>query len=324
MVGTQGEVEFAVLDVETTGFAPRQDRIVEIAIIRLGADGRRLGAYTTLLDPGRDVGPTHVHGISATDVCAAPRFGDVLGDIAAMLQGAIVVGHNVQFDLGFLHAEVARVGQALPPLASLCTLGLAQRFAAELPRRRLQDCCDDAGIELVGAHSALGNATATAALLLAYLARARAAGLHALEDLGCAQAPVPAAAWPAWARSGQVVVRAPSSTRRPEEGVMHRLLRRLAMPPDASAGAQAYLEVLERVLEDRQVTEAEAETLYEVARIWHLGPDEVRRAHRQHLRALVDAALTDGQISTAPRPIGSPACGRSTARPRSRAAWWRS
>ncbi len=289
------EVVFAVLDVETTGFAARTDRIVEIAVIRLGADGRRLGAYATLLDPGRDVGPTHVHGISATDVLAAPRFGDVLGDLAEMLRGAIVVGHNVQFDLGFLRAEAERAGHALPALASLCTLALGRRFAGDLPRRRLRDCCEDAGIDLVDAHSALGDASATAELLLTYLARARGVGITSLGELGC-EAPVPADAWPAWTPCGRAVRRT-TSTPPAEDGVIHRLLRRLAMAPDVDAGVQAYLEVLGRVLEDRQVTDAEAEALYAVARIWNLGPEEVRRAHRLYLRALVDAALTDGRIS---------------------------
>lgn len=292
------EVVFAVLDVETTGFAPRTDRIVEIAVIRLGADGRRLGEYVTLLDPGRDVGPTHVHGISATDVRAAPRFGDVLGDLAAMLRGAIVVGHNLKFDLGFLHAEAERAGRALPALPALCTLALGRRFAGDLPRRRLRDCCEDAGIELVDAHSALGDANATAALLLAYLARARGVGITSLGELGCEASPVPAAAWPAWVPCGRAARRT-TSVAPTEDGVIHRLLRRLAIAPDVDAGVSAYLEVLERVLEDRQVTDAEAEALYEVARIWNLGPDEVRRAHRRYLRALVDAALTDGRISSA-------------------------
>ncbi len=289
------EVVFAVLDVETTGFAARTDRIVEIAVIRLGADGRRLGEYATLLDPGRDVGPTHVHGITATDVLAAPRFGDVLGDLADMLRGAIVVGHNVQFDLGFLRAEAERAGHALPALASLCTLALGRRFAGDLPRRRLRDCCEDAGIDLVDAHSALGDASATAELLLTYLARARGVGITSLGELGC-EAPAPAAAWPAWAPCGRAARR--TTTVAPaEDGVMHRLLRRLAMAPDVDAGVTAYLEVLERALEDRKVTDAEAETLYEVARIWNLGPEVVLRAHRRYLRALVDAALTDGRIS---------------------------
>ncbi|MEI6503461.1 MAG: exonuclease domain-containing protein, partial [Armatimonadota bacterium] len=72
------EYEVAVVDVETTGFAAQHtDRIVEIAIVRLSSGGDTLDEFETLVNPQRDVGPTHIHGISAHDVLDAPTFAEI-------------------------------------------------------------------------------------------------------------------------------------------------------------------------------------------------------------------------------------------------------
>jgi len=70
------ETDLAVLDVETTGLWPqRHDRVSEIAVVRLRAGGRLTEKYVTLLNPGRDLGPTQIHGITARDIIDAPQFG---------------------------------------------------------------------------------------------------------------------------------------------------------------------------------------------------------------------------------------------------------
>ncbi len=55
---------FAVVDVETTGFVPEEERIVEVGVVVLDRAGREAGSFCTLVDPGRDPGPTHIHGIT--------------------------------------------------------------------------------------------------------------------------------------------------------------------------------------------------------------------------------------------------------------------
>ncbi|MBK9697231.1 MAG: 3'-5' exonuclease [Propionibacteriaceae bacterium] len=64
---------YTVIDLETTGLSPRQhDRIVEIAAVYVSENGQIEGEWTTLVNPGRDVGPTNLHGIAAKDVLDAP------------------------------------------------------------------------------------------------------------------------------------------------------------------------------------------------------------------------------------------------------------
>jgi DNA polymerase III epsilon subunit-like protein len=90
-------VEYAVLDVETTGLAARRyDRVIEVAVVRLSPTGSVTGRYVTLINPNRDVGPTDCHGITASDLTHAPRFEcvpepDTLVLLAAGLAGLAVM-----------------------------------------------------------------------------------------------------------------------------------------------------------------------------------------------------------------------------------------
>jgi DNA polymerase III epsilon subunit-like protein len=159
---------FAVVDVETTGFLPEAERIVEVAVVELDPSGHEVGACCTLLDPGCDPGPTHVHGITAAMLDGAPTFGQLAPYLAGLLSGRVVVGHNVdRFDLAFLRAEFARTGHpdAMPAvLPTVDTLVLAQVHLGLYGKARLVDCCDHFGLTWVDHHSALGDARVTAAL----------------------------------------------------------------------------------------------------------------------------------------------------------------
>src|ERR1700722_7974419 len=88
---------FAVVDVETTGLFPARDRVVEVAVVHLDPDARVTGAFSTLIDPRRDVGPTHVHGIRASDVTGAPTFPVAAETIRRLLAGRVFVAHNARF-----------------------------------------------------------------------------------------------------------------------------------------------------------------------------------------------------------------------------------
>lgn len=162
---------YAVLDLETTGFSPAGgDRIVEIGIVDLGVGGESEREWTTLVNPQRAVGATRVHHITAHDVADAPTMAELASELIELLRGRVVVAHNAAFDVPFLTAELARVGVPLAParVPQLCTMRLSSYFLTTRTRR-LEDCCQAAGISLVDAHSALGDARATARLLVHYM-----------------------------------------------------------------------------------------------------------------------------------------------------------
>ncbi|GAA3164008.1 hypothetical protein GCM10010531_15210 [Blastococcus jejuensis] len=293
-----GTTPFAVLDVETTGFSPRlHDRVVEIAIVRTAPDGTVEETWSTLLNPQRDLGATHVHGIRGADVLEAPRFLDVAGDVADRLDGAIVVAHNARFDLGFVSSEFTRLGASPPTWPALCTLALSYRLGA-LGGGRLADCLAAESLNHAGEHTALGDATATAGLLAAYLRRAP--GGSSLTDLGCVPEGWPEPAdWSVWPIGGPTRPR--SSRPRPGASPLINLIRHLpAHDIDAAthpADTAAYLDVLSRALEDRRLNAAEMQALAETARTWGLSRQDVHRAHTNYLEALALTALADGVVT---------------------------
>lgn len=162
---------FAVVDVETTGFSATAERIVEIAVVVVDPDGTEVEAFCTVLDPGRDPGPTHIHGITPEMVDGAPVFGDIHQYIANLLTGRVLVGHNVaRFDLGFLEEECRRLGgddlvPAEPPTI-IDTLSIARDLLGMYGKASLLDCCDHFGLTWDDHHSALGDARITSELLV--------------------------------------------------------------------------------------------------------------------------------------------------------------
>jgi DNA polymerase III epsilon subunit family exonuclease len=193
---------FAVLDFETTGVGPT-DRIVEIGLVRFSGDGSFFDEWATLINPGRDLGATRVHGVlSFQDVRHAPRFEDIAGDLIQRLRGNVLVAHNLQFEERFLRYEFGHLGLRLPPQPGVCTLRLGCSLGAS--SRRLDELCRQFGVPLRNMHSALADARATAQLLFVYTVALRALGRAALELIGCPTPHPDAATWPQVPRTGQV------------------------------------------------------------------------------------------------------------------------
>jgi len=157
-------VGYAVVDVEATGFSSRRHRIVELAVVQLDGRRRVQGEFCTLVDPEGPVGPTHIHGIEAVDVRPAPRFGQIAGQVLALLRGRVLVGHNVGCDRAFLAAEFARIGVGLPAVPQVCTMRLAERCLPGIAGLSLRACAAAAGVPEWTLHTALGDARAAGEL----------------------------------------------------------------------------------------------------------------------------------------------------------------
>jgi DNA polymerase-3 subunit epsilon len=285
-----------VIDVETTGFSPlRGDRIVEIAVVRLSAD--ETTEYVTLVNPLRDMGPTHIHGLTDDDVADAPMFQEIVGDLLELLDGAVMVAHNVRFDQEFISTEFSSAGVFLPAVPSLCTLELAYRLQPGLLNHRLATCCASLGVSYQATHSALGDARAEAELLRRYLHRAESEGLT-LEALGCSGA-FPAKAWPHLEPSGR-------RTERSHEGLgvqLPYLAQVVASRGSVTSSEKTatYVDLLDRVLEDGKVTDDEAHLLGTTAERWGLSMADIVSAHHAYLESLVAAAVRDGKLTSAER-----------------------
>lgn len=182
---------FAVVDVETTGFSPERDRVVEVAVVLVDASGTVESEFATLVDPARDPGPTHVHGITEEMVAGAPAYASVHPYLAHLFSGRVVVGHNiVRFDLPFLAAEAARAGSVVPvqDLVTIDTLQVARDHLGLYGRATLPACCARYGLTWGDHHSALGDCLVTVELLAAVRDEVGDAALGVTEVLGAARA----------------------------------------------------------------------------------------------------------------------------------------
>ena len=305
--GFEVEAPFAVVTIATTGFSPANgDRIVEIAIARVDASGRVCDEYATLVDPGRDVGPVFVHGISNSEVRGAPTFADIAGEILDRIDGAVVVLHDGAFVERFLEAEFARVGVQLPLTPALCSWWLARR-TLRTPDHTLRTLARHAGRTTLDTTAALGAARTVAALLPQMLAvhgqpPRYLCGLRPMPELDVVLEP----------RARPVEVR--EST----DGWMASLLARRRLPAAGTgeADAQRYLDTVTEALGDGRLLGGEAQTLVRLGGSAGLGAAQIEGLHSrllEHLRAaaLTDAILTTGQIRqlrTAAAALGLPTC----------------
>ena len=159
------------LDLETTGFNPREDRVVQFALVGSDSDGSHLN-LNSLVDPGCRIPSesSKVHGIFNDDVRGAGSFEEHVDSMSNLMDGAVIVGHNVlAFDWRFVEMECIRIGRETPvPLAIVDTLVLARSF--DVPgRHNLGMLCKRFGIGLERSHSADADAGATLLLLWKFM-----------------------------------------------------------------------------------------------------------------------------------------------------------
>jgi DNA polymerase-3 subunit epsilon len=165
------EIEIVVFDTETTGLQPEAgDRIVSLAGVRVRAGDVRPGeVFDALVRPPRPIpaASTRFHGITDDMVASAPTIDVVLPAFLRFAGTAVLVGHELAFDLAFLDREARRLG--LPVLAAT-HLVLDTRALSRLVHGRNADHSIEAvarrlGVAVTGRHSALGDALTTAEVL---------------------------------------------------------------------------------------------------------------------------------------------------------------
>jgi len=186
------ELEFVIVDVETTGWLPDQASITEIGAVRVSG-GRVRAEFCTLVNPGRAIPAdiTALTGITDAMVGQAPLIGAVLPRFLAFARGCVLTAHNAAFDIGFLSAACVACGVGWPDFPVLDTVTLARLVlgAAEVPDCKLRTLADFLGAGTVPCHRALSDAMATAEVLQALLRRLAAAGVRTLAELSAPASP---------------------------------------------------------------------------------------------------------------------------------------
>lgn len=178
-------VPFCILDLETTGGSAATCEITEIGAVRY-VGGELDGTFQTLVDPGTPIPPfiTVLTGISHSMVVGAPRIEEALPSLIEFIGDAVVVGHNVRFDLGFLDAAARRLGYGRVGSRSVDTVALARRLLrSEVRNLKLSTLAAHFRSPVTPNHRALEDAKATAHVFFGLLERAGAIGVTHLDDL---------------------------------------------------------------------------------------------------------------------------------------------
>lgn len=162
---------FAVVDLETTGFDPRKDRIVQMAAVVVNGTGEVVDEWDTVVRPESpeqyEHGAEHVHGISREMVENGMPLRQALTRIWSITDGKVLTAHNARFDVSFLEAESERVGMGRQVTRYLDTLALARSADKEKQRKHsLEALCEHYGVERERAHEAMSDARATAQILM--------------------------------------------------------------------------------------------------------------------------------------------------------------
>ncbi|GAB5518270.1 MAG: DEDD exonuclease domain-containing protein [Rhodothermales bacterium] len=163
---------FVVVDTETTGTVADEDRVIEIAGVKV-VNGQEVERFSQLINPGRSIPRriTALTGISTALVYDAPPAEEVMPAFMAFLADAVFVAHNAPFDVRMVNSELLRLGRPVLDNPILCTLRLARRLLKGLRSKGLSSLADFYGLHIEARHRALGDAEATAYVLNKFLSQ---------------------------------------------------------------------------------------------------------------------------------------------------------
>jgi DNA polymerase-3 subunit epsilon len=164
--------EFVALDTETNGYGGDLCEMTEVGAVLVGG-GELHETYDSLVRVERPLprGIQRFTGITQGMVDGAPPPEEVLPEIAALLEGRILVAHNARFDVGVLRQAFERAGLDWPKPPVVCTVALARRFAPLVRKRGLASLAGSLGIEVDEVHRALPDALTCARVFCALFPR---------------------------------------------------------------------------------------------------------------------------------------------------------
>jgi ATP-dependent DNA helicase DinG len=179
-------MKYAVLDFETTGLSATKDEIIQAGLAVIDDAGAVCSSFSSFVRPERPIPDdiTALTGITEEDVRDAPGLEDVLARIVPLLQDAVLVGHNIEFDAGFLQAALDRCGYLPYSGRMIDTAKLARIAYPSLPSYQLTALSQTFGIGHDRPHQAYSDALATAELLRIVTDKLRSLPLLALQRVG--------------------------------------------------------------------------------------------------------------------------------------------
>ncbi|MEX1307518.1 MAG: PolC-type DNA polymerase III [Eubacteriales bacterium] len=175
--------EFVVADIETTGFSPVAERIIEIGAVKV-KDGKLGETFSMFVDPGKPIPLeiTRLTGISPDMVQGAPAQEAAIQAFKAFAGDACIEANNADFDMSFFRSTGARYGVYFTENPVLDTLGLSRCLLPNNRNHKLSTVAKHFGIPL-NHHRALNDATATAEILVRFLDMMKEKGIDSTAHI---------------------------------------------------------------------------------------------------------------------------------------------
>lgn len=174
---------FVVFDLETTGFSPTRNRIIEIGAVKV-ENGKITDRFSTFVNPGVPIPPriTEVTSIEDSMVADAPGIETVLPEFLAFCQGCVLVAHNADFDYSFICKKGIEQGLDTE-FTVVDTVGIARVLFPHLARYTLDNVAKVLKISLVNHHRAVEDAEATAEIFEKMIQHLEKQGICDLDAL---------------------------------------------------------------------------------------------------------------------------------------------
>ena len=175
--------EFVVFDLETTGFSPKENRIIEIGAVKV-IDGKIVDNYSTFVNPKVPI-PYQIEkltGINDKMVADARTIDEILPEFLQFCEGCVMVAHNSDFDMSFIDANAKRLGYETG-FTVLDTVALARLLMPKLGNFKLNNVAKHLGISLENHHRAVDDAAATANIFVNFIDKLKDKEVYKLDQI---------------------------------------------------------------------------------------------------------------------------------------------
>ena len=181
--GQSLDTTYCVLDLETTGFSPRLEKITEIGVMKY-QDGKVIDKFSCFVNPEKSIPPrvVEVTGITDDMVRNAETIDKVFPKLLEFIKDSVLVAHNAEFDVGFLRHVAKELGYEFD-FTYLDTLSLAYELFPEYKTYKLGRIAKNLGIKVDVAHRALDDVDTTVKVFKVMLDMLKERGVNTLEDI---------------------------------------------------------------------------------------------------------------------------------------------
>ncbi len=281
---------FCIVDVQTTGLeAQGEDRMIELALVKLDDGLRVVKAIDTLIHPGFDIGSRVIDGIRASHLSQAPDFPEIMPGILNLMNDSVIVGQDVNFFMRFFTAALVRNSIRLADFKTLDIFQEAVKISEDYAVRSLDSLAELTRVETKRRRGSLGRANTVADIFRALASKNKEhyLGLGPI-DYGFPDLPMTGEYYPRSAANLSVEF-APN--------YLEYLIGKLPSKPAGELEVNRYIHFVDRCLSDGTVQSDEFQALLDFASECGLSKQQALNAHLTYLDNLIKEAWRDRILS---------------------------